>query len=122
MGNRMTFVVTQIPPNSTSVWNTTITNTSSVYGTISSTINMLVINMPWFFPLITTVLMLISYYAFVATTKTQKLSYMAFLIFIYMVIIYVEIGGSIITNSGIFFLFATIFSLATLLITLFGAS
>ena len=122
MGNRMTFVVTQIPPNSTSVWNTTIANTSSVYGTISSTINMLVINMPWFFPLITTVLMLISYYAFVATTKTQKLSYMAFLIFIYMIIIYVEIGGSIITNSGIFFLFATIFSLATLLITLFGAS
>jgi len=121
MDDEMTFVVTQIPPNSTNVWNTTIANTSSTYGTINSIISMLVTNMPWFFPLITAVLMLISYYAFVATTKTQKLSYMSFLIFIYMIIVYVEIGGSIITNSVIFFLFATIFSLATLLITLFGA-
>ncbi len=118
----MPFVVTQIPPNATSVWNTTIANTTSTYGTISSLISMLVTNMPWFFPLVTAVLMLVSYYAFVATTKTQKLSYMAFLVFIYMIIVYIEIGGSIITNSGIFFLFATVFSLATLLVTLFGAS
>ncbi|MGC9099601.1 MAG: hypothetical protein ACP5HW_03610, partial [Candidatus Micrarchaeia archaeon] len=88
---------------------------------VSSLINMLVINMPWFFPLVTAVLMLVSYYGFVAVTKTQKLSYVAFLAFIYMLIVYVEIGGSIITNSGVFFLFATLFSLVALLITLFGA-
>jgi|ACVJ01.1.fsa_nt_gi hypothetical protein len=119
-GTKMSFIITHLPPNATQVWNTTITNSSNTYGTLSSLIGMLTTNFPWFFPLITMILMLLADYAFVMTSKQTKLSYTLLILFIYTMIMYVEIGGAIVANSGMFFLFASLFALGVLVINLFS--
>lgn len=107
----MPFIITQLN-NSTSPWNVSVPLNPANFP------NILLINIPYFFPLITMVLFAISFYIITLKTNIDTRTSLLSVALAYTILTYVEVLGSL-TNIGWFFSFELITIALLYVITLF---
>lgn len=105
------FIIGNLSPNETA-WNTTLS------PNITSFPNLITRNIPWFFPLVTLFLLLISDYI-IAIKRGVSLKNNFFTVaLVYTMVSYVEVSGSL-STTGYFFMFEFIMIAALIFTTLF---
>lgn len=98
--------------NGTSPWNITVPTNPLDFP------NIILVNMPWFFPLITMFFTALSFYLITLKANEDTRTMLLVVAFAYTVLTYVEVLGSL-TNIGWFFTFEVITMLVLYIITLF---
>lgn len=99
-------------------WNTSLNIT---HGNLTEVPNYVIINIPWFFPLITLVLMLMTDYVLgIKRGVDSKVNFFAVAL-VYTMLTYIEVAGSL-TTSGFFYLFDFIMILSVFVMTLFNSN
>lgn len=101
--------------------NTLPWNTNDINGNFSAFPTIVTRNLPWFFPFITMVLLLVTDYVFgVKKGVDTKVTFWG-VAFIYTMVTYIEVAGSL-TTSGYFYLFEFIAIASLFVMTLFTQS
>ena len=102
---------------------TNLTNNTVPYNTAMPSnplyfLNIILVNMPWFFPLITMFLFLIGEYIITIKQPAESKTGAMALALVYTILTYVEVSGGL-TNTGYFIFFEFITMFLMFLITLF---
>ena len=105
------FIITHLS-NNTLPYNTTMPSNPLYF------LNIIFVNMPWFFPLITMFLFLIGEYIITIKQPAQSKTGTMALALAYTMLSYVEVSGGL-TNTGYFIFFEFITMILMFLITLF---
>ena len=105
------FVISNLSANQTA-WNTTLS------PNITQMPKLIIQNMPWFFPLITLILLLLSDYIIASKRGISLKNNFYSIALAYTMLSYVEVAGSL-STTGYFFMFEFIMIGALLITTLF---